>query len=629
MRNKLLLSGLISLLCSSGCSDTSLVVDVGNIPPIATELRAIVRMSDKQSADLPRFSFPAGRSTYSFGLNLKEKQTGPAQITVATFLNNCLLSSGKVDIPDIATAGQEVGVNLDAMAADVSADSCPDSKPVLTWVETSQNPATGGIRLTFSGFGFTPTAQVLLDHSTTPASGYVSPNPLEFSVELPRLVPPINHPLHVQVLQPDGGSAVGDFTVSIPVFDGDAPPIFPQSASDPFRLLGPIWAEDLDGDKHVDIIMSSQTTSSDSGYITVYFNDGKGNFTAGNNIPLNADIRDVAAAKLRSGNYRDIVATICHSPTNGNRYSRCSLTVIQQLSARRFTNTISSNPNLNFGNGDGAENNGQHAFLTVGDFNQDGISDVAAVTNAAQAPYQLTSTTGLGSMLKLYDGTAMTKDGFKYSAAKTLPQVAGGIASASFVSASPTQLDLVISEFATNGNGMMEVYPNPGNGRFDQATATQLSTVGRPGKIAAKDFDGDGRTDFAVTLFQNNQMQPGSQVNIYLRRTGSWSAQTISTQLSPFALVGIDLLWDSVSDLIVSNSRSGSQSAQLGFLFNQGAGAFAPMNQTTLPLPSTSDAYLMAADFNEDAKQDLAVSTVGVSGNAGVHVGTLSILYGL
>ena len=53
------------------------------------------------------------------------------------------------------------------------------------------------------------------------------------------------------------------------------------------------------------------------------------------------------------------------------------------------------------------------------------------------------------------------------------------------------------------------------------------------------------------------------------------------------------------------------------------------MNQTTLPLPSTSDAYLMAADFNEDAKQDLAVSTVGVSGNAGVHVGTLSILYGL
>ena len=76
-----------------------------------------------------------------------------------------------------------------------------------------------------------------------------------------------------------------------------------------------------------------------------------------------------------------------------------------------------------------AENNGQHAFLTVGDFNRDGISDVAAVTNAAQAPYQLTSTTGLGSMLKLYDGTAMTKDGFKYSRSEDVAPSCRGIAS--------------------------------------------------------------------------------------------------------------------------------------------------------------------------------------------------------
>ena len=177
------------------------------------------------------------------------------------------------------------------MAADVSADSCPDSKWCLY---LGRNIAKSCDREAFVSLfpdlDLLLTAQVLLDHSTTPASGYVSPNPLEFSVELPRLVPPINHPLHVQ-FQPDGGSAVGDFAVSILVFDGDAPPIFPQSASDPFRCSGPIWAEDLDGDKHVDIIMSSQTTSSDGGYITVYFNDGKGNFTAGNNIPLNADIQ--------------------------------------------------------------------------------------------------------------------------------------------------------------------------------------------------------------------------------------------------------------------------------------------------------------------------------------------------
>ena len=54
-------------------------------------------------------------------------------------------------------------------------------------------------------------------------------------------------------------------------------------------------------------------------------------------------------------------------------------------------------------------------------------------------------------------------------------------------------------------------------------------------------------------------------MNIYLRRTGSWSVQTISGSLVRLRWSEIDLLPDSVPDLIVSNSRSGSQSAQLGF----------------------------------------------------------------
>lgn len=617
---------LLPLLLLSGCSDTSLIVDVGNIPPIATELRVIVRLPDKQSADIPRFGFPAGRSTFSLGLNLKDRQTGAAQITVAAFLNNCLLSTGVLEIPDIATAGPGVGVNLDAMESDAGADVCPDVTPALLSVETSVNPASGGNLLIVHGFGFSPIAQVLIDHAKTPATGYKSPDPRVFSVDLPRLVPPINHALHLQVLQPDGSSAVGDFTVSIPVFDEISPTLFPQSASDPFRLLGPIWAEDIDGDKHIDIIMSSMGTTTDSGAITVYFGKGDGTFTVSKTVSLNAEIRDISSAKLRAGSLRDIVVTTCHAPM-GTKYSRCNLTVVPHLTARNFSNPIASSSSLF--NSDGTETNGQHAFLTVGDFNQDGLSDVAAVTHSSTTPYQVTSTTGYVSLLKVYDGTVLTKDGFRYSYVKTLPQPAVAIASGSLVSASATQLDLVISEFAAGGNGVMEVYPNPGNGRFDQASATQLPTVGRPGKIAAKDFDGDGRTDFAVTLCQNNLMMPGSQVNIYIRRTGNWSSQTISTLLSPYGLVGIDLLSDSVPDLIVSNSRNGAQSAQLGLLFNQGLGAFAQMNQTSLMVSPTTDSYLAVGDWNEDTKQDLAVATVGVSSGSGIRVGSLSLLFGL
>lgn len=625
MRLKFLLLASVWSTFSVGCTDTSLIVDVGNIPPVATELRAVVRMPDKQSADIPRFPFPAGRSTYSFGLNLKDRQSGAAQITVGAFLNNCLLSSGVVQIDDVAMSAQEVGVNLDAMSADVSADACPDAKPVLLSAETATNPATGGNVLTVHGFGFAPSAQVLLDHSTTPATGYTSRDPRSFSVDLPRLVPPINHALHVQTLQPDGSSGSADFTVSIPVFDGNSPTIYPQNASDPFRLLGPVWAEDLDGDKHVDLIMASAGTAADSGALTAYFNDGTGKFTASKTVSIGADIRDVAAVKVRTGSLRDIVATACHTPNfGGTKYSRCNLVVVQQLTARNFTNVLTSSMFF-----DGSESNGQHAFLTVGDFNLDGVTDVAAVTNASMTPFQSMGTSGTGSMLKLYDGTTLTRDSFRYGNGKTLSGPAVAISSGRLVSTPSAQLDLVISQFAPGGTGLVEVYQNPGNGRFDQATPSQLTTVGRPGKIATGDFDSDGRTDFAVTLCQNAQMTTGSQVSIYLRRASSWSVQTISTLLNPFALAGVDLLSDGVPDLLVSNSRVSAQAAQLGLLFNQGLGAFAPMNQTSLMVSSTTDSFLAVADFNEDQKQDVAVSTVGVSGSAGIHVGTLSLLLGL
>ncbi len=625
MRLRCLLFSAACFALSAGCSDSSLIVDVGNIPPVATELRAVVRMPDEQSADIPRFPFPAGRSTYSFGLNLKDRLSGEVQITVGAFLNNCLLSSGVVQIDDLAKSGQEVGVNLDAMSSDVSADACPDVNPVLRSAETARNPLTGGNLLTVHGFGFAPSAQVLLDHSTTPATGYSSPDPRSFSVDLPRLVPPINHALHVQTLQPDGSAGAADFTVSIPVFDSNSPTIYPQTASDPFKLLGPVWAEDLDGDQHIDLIMTSGGVTADSGALTVYFNDGKGKFTPSRTVSVGSDIRDVAAVKVRAGTSRDIVATTCQSPNGGsNKYSRCKLIVVQQLAARNFGPVLSSNFFF-----DGPETNGQHAFLTVGDFNQDGITDVAAITNASTTPFQVAGTSGIGSLLKLYDGSSLTRDGFRYGALKTLPGPAVAISSGHLVSTPAAQIDLVISEFAPGGSGLVEVYPNPGTGRFDQATPAQLTTVGRPGKIATGDFDSDGRTDFAVTLCQTPQMTTGSQVNVYLRRAGSWSVQTISTLMNPFALAGVDLLSDGVPDLVVSNSRISAQAAQLGLLFNQGLGAFAPMNQTSLMVQSTTDSYFAVADFNEDQKQDVAVATVGVSGSAGIHVGTLSLLLGL
>ena len=152
----------------------------GNIPPIATELRAIVRMSNKQSADLPAFPFrwPLHLFVWTESLACPKSRS--------TFLNNCLLSSGKLDIPDIL-AGQEVGVNLDAIAADVSADSCPDSKPVLGVEHRKihdRRHSSQFFRLEFTQLRRCCWIIRRRLHRV------MSPNPLEFSVELRGLCHP-------------------------------------------------------------------------------------------------------------------------------------------------------------------------------------------------------------------------------------------------------------------------------------------------------------------------------------------------------------------------------------------------------------------------------------------------------
>jgi len=623
MHRIFLILALGILVSSLGCSNKTLIIDIGNIPPVATELRVFVRLGDKQSVDAPRFPFAAGHSTYTIGLNLKGQNSGTAQITLAAFLNGCILSSGRLDIADLATAPEESSVNLDPMASDVSDSSCPDSPVILQTATTMANPATGGNILVVTGFGFAPSAQVLLDKSATPATGYVSQDPRSFQVDLPRLIPPVDHALHIVVLQPDGSTGSGDFTVSIPVFESKQPVLYPTSASDPFRLLGPVYADDVDGDGFVDLIASSKGDPADSGALQVYFNDGTGTFPVSKTIILNSEVRDVAALKLRTGKLKDLAVTTCHTPFfyPKTSYNRCNLVIVQQLTARNFTSQLLSR--------DGSEPNGQQSALVVGDGNADGIMDVYALTNSSTTPFAPVKLTGLQSFLKIYDGTALTNYNFNVTATKTLSGPAVALALGQLRPVPSGQLDLAIAEYTSAGAGVVEVFQNPGNGRFDQATPTQLAIAGRPGKLTTGDFDSDGHTDLAVALYQDTLGSPGTTANAFLRRNLTWSQQTVMTGLAPLGLVTMDLLSDGSSDLVVANSRSGTQSARLGLLFNLHQGVFSSSIPTSISLPTTSDANLAVADFNGDGHQDLAVSSYGISGQAGIHAGTLSILFGL
>ena len=82
---------------------------------------------------------------------------------------------------------------------------------------------------------------------------------------------------------------------------------------------------------------------------------------------------------------------------------------------------------------DGGENNGQQSSLVAGDFNGDGLSDVAVITNSATTPFSPVRLTGLQSQLKLYDGKTLTVNSFNVGVIKTLSGPAVAIVTLSLI----------------------------------------------------------------------------------------------------------------------------------------------------------------------------------------------------
>jgi Bacterial Ig-like domain (group 3)/FG-GAP-like repeat/FG-GAP repeat len=130
--------------------------------------------------------------------------------------------------------------------------------------------------------------------------------------------------------------------------------------------------------------------------------------------------------------------------------------------------------------------------------------------------------------------------------------------------------------------------------------------VGAAGQvIAAADFNGDGKTDLAVT-------DASGQLDILLGVGGGTFANqvTYGVGFNPIGLAVADFNGDGIPDLAVANAESNSVSVLLGV----GDGTFEP--QVVYGASNAAEG-LEAGDFNGDGKMDLVVSnnfsaTVGV-----------------
>jgi trimeric autotransporter adhesin len=231
--------------------------------------------------------------------------------------------------------------------------------------------------------------------------------------------------------------------------------------------------------------------------------------------------------------------------------------------------------------------------LAVGDFNGDGIPDLAI------------SEFGVDIVLGNGDGTFKAR----LLAPGNLPYIEF-IAVGDFNG--DGKLDLAVAycndTFPTTQPGAVEILLGNGDGTFNLAAASP-ATGNTPTAIATSDFNGDGNLDLAIPNGSSNT------VTILLGNgNGTFTAAASpATGNSPSSLVVGDFNGDGKPDLAVTNALDNTVTILLG----DGDGTF---KAAASPVTGNRPSAIAAGDFNGNGKVDLAVANA--AGN------TITILLG-
>jgi hypothetical protein len=294
----------------------------------------------------------------------------------------------------------------------------------------------------------------------------------------------------------------------------------------------------------------------------------------------------------------------------------------------------------------------------AGDFNGDGISDLAVV-NATGLPAFRSGesvtvllghpdgrlTMAPGSPVELYSGGMFasqgaiaaghfTNDGdldlaVVDNAHDTISILLGDGTGRFRLSGAPIPFtgdepnSIAVGDFAGNGvedlafasGGDVNVLLGNGSGGFTPAPGSPFATVGYARSVATGDFNGDGRSDLAVTTSSD-------QVGIYLAtgegRFREAEGSPLATGEDPVSIVAADLAGNGRTDLAIANALSGNVTVLLG----NGSGGFTPAEGSPFIVAAGPDASpkmpglpdsIAAGDFNGDGDTDLAVANSNAS----------------
>jgi uncharacterized repeat protein (TIGR01451 family) len=224
--------------------------------------------------------------------------------------------------------------------------------------------------------------------------------------------------------------------------------------------------------------------------------------------------------------------------------------------------------------------------VAIGDFNGDGISDLA-VANGLSGNVSILLGTGTGTF-----GPATNFTAFGNPISVAIGDFNGD----------------GISDLAVANLGGVSILLGTGTGAFGPAAGFTLGV--NPRSVAISDFNADGISDLAVANFFSNN------VSILLGTgTGTFGPATnFTVGFSPISVAIGDFNGDGISDLAVANNLSSNVSILLG----TGTGTFGAATNITVGANPTSVAI---GDFNGDGKSDLAVAN-DLSSNVSILLGT-------
>ena len=235
--------------------------------------------------------------------------------------------------------------------------------------------------------------------------------------------------------------------------------------------------------------------------------------------------------------------------------------------------------------------------ITVTDFNNDGIADILIGVGNPEAIGESENSEVIGVLLGNGDGT------FQGAATNEI----GSATNATLLAVADFNGDGNVDAIVGDAAGAFDFFAGKGDGTF-QAPVVSMTQGSGPAVVG--DFNGDGRPDLAMIT------NSGIQI---LVNNGSASFQSSATVApggtNPAAIATADFNGDGHPDLAVANSGDQSnpmqvQAGNVAILTGGGNGGFAPGN--TYPA-GTAPRSIAAADLNGDGKQDLIVADGGVN----------------